>query len=66
MLKKKKEELFLLCTWLQNLILVYLLLIIEFGFAFFFLSLSLEETRLIREEASKISIIEQPKVTGKG
>lgn len=33
---------------------------------FFFLSLSLEESSLIKEEASKISIVEQPKLTGKG
>lgn len=33
---------------------------------FFFLSLSLEESRLVREEDSKTSIIEQLKLTGKG
>lgn len=31
-----------------------------------FLSLSLEESRLITEKTSKISFTEQPKLTGKG
>lgn len=36
-----------------------------FGWGFFCLfSLSLEESCLIREEASTISILEQPKLTG--
>lgn len=51
----KAEELFLICTSLQNLILVYMLLITEFGLCFFSFLFHRKTVGLLQEKFLKFT-----------